>query len=310
MRSVVRFGALGLTASLLFAACSGGSASPSASASESAEASAAASSGAAECTAATMATLKPGTLTIGTDNPAYPPYFAPPAEGDPTAPWELGDPTNGDGFEAAVAYAIAGQLGYKETEVAWTVVPFDTSYAPGPKTFDIDINQISFTADRAETVDMTDGYYYLSQAVVALADTPITKVTTIADLKGYKLGAMQGTTSYETITEAVMPTAKASVYNTNDAAIQALKAKQIDGIVVDLPTAFYMTAAQLDNGVIVGQFPTAGGQKGEHFSVVLAKDSPLTVCINKAIAALKADGTLAGLEDKWLAQAGAPVFGQ
>ncbi len=262
------------------------------------------------CAAANLATRTAGTLTYGTDNPAYPPYFAIPGDGETaTAPWELGDPTNGKGFESAVAYAVVAKLGFAKDAVAWVYVPFDNSYAPGDKTFDIDINQISYTPERAAAVDMTDGYYTVNQALVANADTPITKVTTIAGLKDFKLGAQQGTTSYTYITDTIQPSAEASVYNSNDAAIAGLNAKQIDGIIVDLPTAFYITAAQMDNGVIVGQFPAPTGADAEHFSMVLQQGSTLTPCVNAAIAALKADGTLGTITQEWLAdKASAPVL--
>ncbi len=263
------------------------------------------------CATDNLATVSTGVLTIGTDNPAFPPYFDPPADGETaTAPWELGDPTNGRGFESAVAYAVAAKLGFDSGSVAWTYVPFDSSYAPGAKAFDFDINQISYTADRATAVDMSDGYYTVNQALVANAGTPITKVTTISGLAAFKLGAQQGTTSYQFITDTIKPTAEASVYNDNTGAIAALDAKQIDGIVVDLPTAFYIVGSgEAKNGVIVGQFPTPSGADAEHFSIVLQKDSPLTACVNGAIAALKADGTLDSITKEWLSdKASAPEF--
>jgi polar amino acid transport system substrate-binding protein len=202
-------------------------------------------------------------------------------------------------------------LGYSSAAVKWTVVPFDNSYAPGPKAFDMYLAQVSYTADRATAVDMSDGYYFVNQSVVALKDNPITSAKTVADLAKYKFGAQQGTTAYDTIQNTIKPTVAASVYNSNDDAISALKAKQIDAIVVDLPTAFYITSAQLDNSVIVGQFPAATGAGAEHFSVVLAKGSSLTSCVNQAIAALKSDGTLAQITQTWLSdKASAPVFGQ
>jgi polar amino acid transport system substrate-binding protein len=318
MRTVKGVTALALVAA--FAAACSGAASPSPAATEApttapTEAASAAPTEAPTptpdaCAPENLALKTPGTLTFGTDNPAYPPYFAIPADGEtPTAPWELGDPTNGKGFESAVAYAVAAQLGFAKDKVAWVYVPFDSSYAPGDKTFDIDINQISYTPERAAAVDMTDGYYTVNQALVANADTPITKVTTISGLKDFKLGAQQGTTSYTFITDTIQPTTEASVYNSNDAAIAGLNAKQIDGIVVDLPTAFYITAAQMDNGVIVGQFPAPTGADAEHFSMVLQKGSALTPCVNAAIAALKADGTLDSITQEWLAdKASAPVF--
>jgi polar amino acid transport system substrate-binding protein len=263
------------------------------------------------CSAATLATLTAGKLMIGTDNPAYPPYFQPPATGNAPKPWELGDPTNGQGFESAVAYAVAAKLGYAKTDVSWTVVTFDNSYKPGAKPFDLYLGQVSYTADRAAAVDMSDGYYFVNQAIVALAANPISKAKTLADLAAYKFGSQQGTTAYDTIQNTIKPTTAAKVYNTNDDAIAALKAKQIDGLVVDLPTAFYITGAQLDKSVIVGQFPAATGPNAEHFSIVTAKGSALTTCVNSTLAALKADGTLDSITKEWLSdKASAPVFGQ
>lgn len=248
-----------------------------------------------------------GMLTVGTDNPAYPPYFEP-SSSNPD-PWELGDPTNGQGFESAVAYAVASQLGFSADQVTWVYVPFDKSYAPGAKDFDFDINQISYTAERAQAVDMSDGYYTVNQSLVANSGTPITKVTTVSGLQGFKLGAQTGTTSYAYITDTIQPTKEARVYDSTSAAIAALDAKQLDGIVVDLPTAFYITAAEMKHGVIVGQFAPPTGADAEHFSLVLQKDSALTPCVNAAIAALKSSGTLDQITQEWLAdKASAPVF--
>jgi polar amino acid transport system substrate-binding protein len=327
MRSATRLASLTLAAAFVAAACSGAATtapSPSASPSPAASPSAAASASAAmvspspspdACAAANLATVTSGKLTIGTDNPAYPPYYQPPASGNPPKPWQLGDPTNGQGFESAFAYALAQQLGFTKDQVSWIVVPFNNSYAPGPKKFDLDINQISYTPERATAVDMSDGYYYLTQAVVALKDDPLAKVTTISGLKPYRFGAQVGTTSYSTITDVIAPTTKPMVYSDNDAAIKALQAKQIDGLVVDLPTAFYVTAAQIVDAKgnalanIVGQFPAQAGANAEHFSVVLQKGSSLTACVDSAIAALKSAGTLDQITKEWLSdKANAPVF--
>jgi polar amino acid transport system substrate-binding protein len=259
------------------------------------------------CTAAEMPTFTPGTFTIGTDNPAYPPYFE--IVDSPTKPWELGDPTTGTGFESAFAYALAEELGFTKDQVTWTVVPFANSFAPGDKQFDVDINQISFTPERAQNVDMSDGYYFVNQAVVANKDTPAAEATTLTALKDLRLGAQVGTTSYATITDVIAPNADPSVYDTNDAAISALDAKQIDAIVVDLPTAFFITAAQMDNGVIVGQIEQAEDANAEYFSAVLPKDSPLTDCVNQAIAAMQSDGRLDAITKEWLSdKANAPVL--
>jgi polar amino acid transport system substrate-binding protein len=237
-----------------------------------------------------------GKFTVATDKPAY-------------APWFVDDnPSNGKGFESAVAYAVADELGFAKGEVSWITVPFTTAYAPGRKKFDVDINQVSISEARKKAVDFSSGYYDVAQTVVATKKSSIAGAKSIADLKGAKLGAQVGTTSYTAIKDQIKPTAKPAVYDTNDLAIQALKNGQIDGIVVDLPTAFYVTAAQLDDGTIVGQLPQGSGTP-EQFGMVLAKNSPLTSCVSKAVDALKSDGTLAGLEKKWLAGTdGAPVL--
>jgi len=307
-----------LLATLALTACTGGatpspsSAAPSLAASTAASASAAASvapsASADACAKDALTTKTSGKLTIGTDNPAYPPYFDIPEAGA-TKPWELGDPTDGKGFESAFAYALAEKLGFAKEDVVWTVVPFDNSFAPGDKAFDLDINQVSFSAERAQAVDLSDGYYTLNQSIVALKANPLASATTVAALKDFKFGAQVGTTSLDAINTVIAPTTPAKVYNSNDDAIAALKAKQIDGLVVDLPTAFYVTAAQVENSVIVGQFPAPTSGAGEHFSVVLAKGSPLTACVNAAIGALKSDGTLDAITKEWLSdKASAPVL--
>jgi polar amino acid transport system substrate-binding protein len=261
------------------------------------------------CAPENLATLAAGTLTIGADNPAYPPYFAH-REGGNTPPWEdsdyTGDPTTGEGFEGATAYAVANALGFAKEKVSWVVVPFNNSFAPGPKPFDFYITQVSYTPERATAVDLSDGYYNVKQSLVTLKGSPLASATTITELAAYKLGAQVGTTSYTLIVDVIKPTTEPSVYDTNDAAIEALKAKQIDGIVVDLPTADFMTNVQLEDGVTIGKFDT---ETGEHFSLVIAKDSPLTACVNQAIGKLTEDGTLAGFVTKWLPfQDGIPAF--
>jgi polar amino acid transport system substrate-binding protein len=315
MRSALKSSVVLLIA-MVVAACSTGGSSPSASplaasASPSAAASSAAPSASPSpdaCAKDSLVVTTAGKLTIGTDNPAYPPYFQIP-DGTPTAPWELGDPTNGEGFESAFGYELAERLGFAGADVTWIVVPFDNSFAPGAKTFDIDINQVSFKPDRAQAVDMSDGYYTLNQSIVALKANALASAKTVADLKAFKFGAQVGTTSLDTINNVIAPTTAAKVYTTNDDAIAGLKAKQIDGLVVDLPTAFFVTAAQVENSVIVGQFAPPAGTDAEHFSVVLAKGSPLTACVNTAIAAMKGDGTLDAITKEWLSdKASAPVI--
>ena len=253
------------------------------------------------CSKADLNLVNAGQLTVGTDNPAFPPWFG----GAEKKPWKVSDPYSGQGFESAVAYAVAGKLGFAKSEVKWIVVPFNTAFAPGPKKFDFDINQISYKPARANAVDFSDSYYDVNQALVVVKGTPISKVTSIAGLKPYKFGAQLGTTSYDYINNNIKPSKKTAVFDTNDAAVAALKNKQIDGLVVDLPTAFYVTAVQVPNGKILGQFPTVGTP--EHFGMVFEKGNSLVTCVNDALSKLHADGTLKSLEAKWL-QADAPVL--
>jgi polar amino acid transport system substrate-binding protein len=317
MRSPFRFAAaIALTGAVL-AACSGGATpTPAPTAAPTAVATSAPTEAPTPaptpdaCAPENLATLTAGTLTIGADNPAYPPYFAH-REGGNTPPWEesdfTGDPTTGEGFEGATAYAVAQALGFAKEKVAWVVVPFNNSYAPGPKTFDFYITQVSYKPERATAADLSDGYYDVLQSVVALKGSPIASATTLTELAAYKLGAQVGTTSYDAIVDTIgIDPAKVGVFDTNDAAIEALKNKQIDGIVVDLPTADFITNVQVENSVAVGKFDTG---KREHFSLVLAKGSPLTTCVNAVIRKLTDDGTLKGFVATWLPfQDGVPTF--
>ena len=234
-------------------------------------------------------TLKDGVLTVGTDSPAFDPWFS------------NNDPTNGKGFESAVAYAVAKQLGFDESAVTWTKVPFNSSYAPGPKKFDFDINQISITPARAKVVDFSDGYYTAAQAVIALKDSPAAKATSLADLKDLKLGAQTGTTSLTAIRDDIQPTTEPLVFQSTNVAKQALLNGQVDAIVADLPTAFYITAVQIPSATIVGQFQQQSGSP-EQFGMLFEKDNPLVDCVNQALATMKSDGTLAAIEKKWLSQ--------
>jgi polar amino acid transport system substrate-binding protein len=261
---------------------------------------------AAACDPSTLNLVSSGKLTIGTDNPAYPPWYA---GGSPKgSKWKINDPSTGKGYESAVAYAIAKQLGLSKSQVSWTYVPFDKAFAPGKKSFDFDINQISFTPARAKVVSFSASYYDVNQAIVVNKGTKIASVKSVAGLKPYKLGAQLGTTSYAFIKTQIKPSQQPAVYPTNAGAVLALKNKQIDGLVVDLPTAFYVTAVQVPNSKILGQFENHG-QVTDHFGVVLAKGNTLTSCVNKAITTLRANGTLKSLQQQWLAKAtGAPVL--
>ena len=253
---------------------------------------ASASASGAACAPGALDTQTAGKLTIGTDNPAYEPWFSD------------NKPGNGKGFESAVAYQVAERLGYPAADVVWTSVTFNNAIAPGPKTFDFDINQFSITPERRKAVDFSSPYYLVRQTVITTKGSKIAGARTVAELKGAKLGAQVGTTSYQAINELIKPDARAQVYNNNDDAKAALVNGSVDGIVVDLPTAFYITAAELDNGVIVGQLPQVGVP--EQFGLVLDLDSPLTDCVSQAVDQLRQDGTLAVLEKQWLAAGGAP----
>ena len=260
---------------------------------------------AALCGKSDLALVSSGTLTIGTDNPAYPPWYA---GGSPKgSKWKINDPSTGKGFESAVAYAVAKQLGFSKAEVAWTYVPFNRAFAPGKKSFDFDINQISFTPARAKVVAFSSSYYDVNQAIVVVKGTKIASVSSVAGLKQFKLGAQLGTTSYDFINSQIKPSQKPAVFPQNAGAVQALKNHQIDGLVVDLPTAFYVTAVQVPNSKILGQFPTRGG--GEHFGMVFAKGNPLATCVDGALAKLRSSGALTKIQHAWLAKAtGAPIL--
>jgi polar amino acid transport system substrate-binding protein len=284
---------LALCAVLALAGCGGSSSSSSSGG----------TSGASSCAKSALTLVHSGQLTVGTDNPAYPPWFG----GAEKSPWKVSDPRSGQGFESAVAYAVATKLGFAKNEVNWIVVPFNTSFAPGPKKFDFDINEISYTPARAKVVGFSDSYYNVNQAVVAKRGTKIAQAQSTADLQPYKLGAQIGTTSYQYIKEFIKPSKQPAVFDTNDAAVAALKNGQIDGLVVDLPTAFYVTAAQVPNSKIVGQFPT--GNAGERFGMVFEKGNKLVGCVNHALNQLKADGSLQKIQEKWLAKVGgAPIL--
>ena len=260
---------------------------------------------AASCERESLQLVEPGKLTIGTDNPAYPPWFG---GGTPEgSDWELNDPSTGKGFESAVAYAVAEELGFERAEVEWIVVPFNQAFRPGEKSFDFDINQVSVTEERDRAVDFSDSYYDVNQALVAVDGTPIADADSTDDLKEYQLGAQVGTTSLAYIEENIEPTKEPRVYDTSNDVISAINAQQIDGIVVDLPTAFYIVAAEMDNGVIVGQFPSVGGQ--EHFGMVFEEGNQLRECVNVALQTLKDDGTLDEIQQEWLSdKASAPVL--
>lgn len=265
---------------------------------------------AAECTDAHATDLfAADTLTIGTDQPVFQPWFG----GKGTyEDWKanpgfgVGNPASGVGYESEVAYAIAEQMGFSDDQVVWTPLGFNESYKPGPKDFDFYIGQVAILPERAEAVTFSDGYYHASQALVAKKGTPIADATTVEELKGYKLGAQVGTTSFNALEDIVQPEQEISVFNQSVDVIQALNNGQIDGYVVDAPTAYVnVLIEEVKNGVVVGQF--AG--EGEDFGLVLDQGNTLVDCVNIAIGELRDDGTLSALEEQYLGDVTFPEFG-
>jgi polar amino acid transport system substrate-binding protein len=279
---------LALIASLALAACGDDDEEDSTGSDETA------SVAAEDCTADKLQTVESGVLTVATDDPAFPPYF------------EDNDPTNGRGFESAVAYAIADELGFSQDEVEWVVEPFNSSYAPGPKDFDFDVNQISITPKRAEAVDFSSTYYTASQAVVALKDSEAASATSLADLADTQFGVQIGTTSLDAVNASIQPSSEPRVFDTSNDVVTALKQEQVDAIVVDVPTAFYLTAVQVPEAEIVGQFSAPGG---DEWGALLEKGSPLTDCVSFAIDSLRESGELGEIEQEWISEkADAPVL--
>jgi len=240
-----------------------------------------------ECATADLALKEDGVLTIGTDSPAYDPWFSD------------NDPTNGKGFESAVAYAVAEELGFDKSQVAWIKVGFNSLAKPGEKPFDFDINQVSISPERDEVVDFSEGYYSAAQAVIALKGTPAAEATSLEDLKGLKLGAQTGTTSLTAIREVIQPDEDPAVLDDTNVAKQQLQNGQLDAIVADLPTAFYISAVEIPDSTLVGQFQVEGG-KTEEFGILFEQGSELLPCVNLALETLKEDGTLAEIEQEWL----------
>jgi polar amino acid transport system substrate-binding protein len=264
------------------------------------------STGAGSCSKDQLNLVHSGQLTVATGNPAYPPWFA---GGTKNSFWKIDDPNNGQGYESAVTYALAKQLGFARSDVKWIAVAFNDTYKPGPKNFDIAIQQISFNRQRAKAAAFSQSYFDENQSVVGLKGTPITSAKTFADLQKYKLGAQVGTTSYDYIVHNIKPSHSPQVYDELNGAITALNNHQIDGLVTDFPGAYYIADVQLSNGVIVGRLPTIGAE--EHFGIVLAQGNSLVSCVNKALSTLKQDGTLQQLEQKWITgKANAPLIAQ
>jgi polar amino acid transport system substrate-binding protein len=285
---------LAALAAAFIAAC--GSSSSSSSSSVSAPAatsgatgtsSAAASSSQAACSKSSLALHSPGVLTVATDSPAYPPYF------------EDNKPSNGKGFESAVAYAIANKLGFSPSEVKWVVEPFDSSYAPGPKSFDFDINEISITKPRDKAVDFSAPYYTNPQGIIVSADSKYAHVTSLAGLRGAKIGVQIGSTSLDATNAVIKPSSQPDVFNTSNDVVAAFKIHRVDAIVVDLATAFELVS-EIKHSTIAGQFTAPGG---DTWGVLLSKGSKLTACVSQAVNALQANGTLTALNKRWIASA-------
>jgi polar amino acid transport system substrate-binding protein len=236
--------------------------------------------------------VQEGVLTIGTDDPSFPPWFD----------FE-GGPSTGTGFESAVAYAVADELGFTAEEVEWVVVPFNNSFAPGEKEFDFDINQISITEERDEAVDFSDGYYDVNQALLGFADSEIASATTLEDLKAFQLGAQVGTTSLDFINDVIQPDSEALVYDTNADAKAAFDAGQLDGLVLDLPTAFFVSAVEIEGSAVIAQFPS--GDDPEQFGMLFEEGNPLRDCVNEALANVD----LEAIQQEWLSDVvDAPVI--
>ena len=240
-----------------------------------------------DCTPETLSTFREGVLTVATDSPAYEPYF------------ENDDPSNGKGYEIAVAYAVADKLGFSRSEVEWTVVPFNASYAPGPKKFDFDVNQISITPAREKAVDFSIPYYTANQAVLVTEESGIGEVSGLDELQDLNIGVQIGTTSLEAVETEIEPSTKPKVYDNSNDVVTALKQGQIDAAVLDLPTAIYLRAVEIPDSSIAGQFSAPGG---DEWGALLAKDSELTPCVNAALEALKEDGSLEEITRQWMSE--------
>ena len=252
------------------------------------------------CAKEELVTVVDGSLTIATDDPAFPPWF----QDEEGAPWSPTGPPTDQGYEAAVSWAVAEQLGFSPEEVRWVVVPFNNIFKPGPKDFDFDINQVSSKPARDQAVDFSDSYYDVEQAVITLKGSEFADAATLADLSGAKLGAQVGTTSYDAIVDVIEPEQDPSVFDRNIDAITALKNGQIDGLVVDFPTSLYITAVQVPNSKVVGRLPAGE----EYFGLVFEEGNPLRDCVNEAIAALEADGSIEQFQEEWINASAPPVL--
>lgn len=257
------------------------------------------------CAPGSLNLVTSGQLTIGTDNPAFPPWWD--GQEKKSTGFKTSNPYSGKGYESAVAYEVAKRLGIARSAVKWLAVPFTKSFAPGKKSFDFYLAQVSYKPVRAKAVSFSTSYYDVNQAVVGLKGKPITKVKSVAGFRPFKLGVPIGTTAYDYVVKYIKPNSQPKVFDTLNDAVTALKNGQIDGLVVDFPDTGYITAVQVPNSVVVGRLRNQGGQ--EHFGLVFAKGNPLVACVNKALTAMRKDGTLTRFEQRWLAKAGgAPLL--
>jgi polar amino acid transport system substrate-binding protein len=261
---------------------------------------------AASCDKGSLELVNPGQLTVATDNPSFPPWFI---GKKADSPWDPTTTPTKKGYEAAVAYAVAKKLGFTDAEVKWTVAQFTQLFKPGDKDYDFDINQVSYSPKRAQAVGFSDSYYPVEQAIVSTGGSKIAKAKTLADLKDAQFGVQIGTTSADVLEETVHPSKEPKVYSNSNDVLAAIKAGQVDGVVVDYPTSLYMAYVQLEDqhGTIVGRLPRPSGAP-EHFGLVTTKGSSLIPCLNKALSELQADGTLEQLQDKWINGSAPPVL--
>jgi polar amino acid transport system substrate-binding protein len=243
------------------------------------------------CEKADLELKTSGELTIGTDKPAFPPYFVD------------DDPTNGKGFESAVAYAIAEKLGFEKSQVKWKVVPFNASFKPGPKDFDFDVNQISISEQRKRAVDFSEPYFESPQAVIAQKKSPAANATSLADLKDTQIGVQIGTTSLDAVNATIQPSKQPKVFDDSNTTVTALKQNQVEAVVTDLPTALFLTAVEIPSATVVGQFSAPGG---DTWGALLEKDSSLTDCVSKAVSDLRESGELEQITEKWMGSETAP----
>ena len=242
----------------------------------------------ASCAKSNLSLHTKGVLNVATDSPAYPPYF------------ENNNPRNGKGLESAVAYAVAKQLGFTPSQVKWVVEPFDSSYAPGPKSFDFDINEISITPARAKVVDFSVPYYTNPQGIIVATKSPLVHPTSLSSFKSAKIGVQIGTTSLTAVTQLIKPSQQPDVFNTSNDVVSAFKIHRVNAVVTDLATAFTLTSTSLPHTTVAGQFSAPGG---DNWGLLLSKGSGLTPCVDKAMNTLRSNGTLAALDKRWIASA-------